>query len=77
MQGGFNAWEKQGLATQETGTDYQSTVFDSIQDEAETLAESATSFLRSPCWLELRPCCGTSDMPKDTSLLCIFRDAAG
>ncbi|KAL3142509.1 hypothetical protein ABBQ38_002832 [Trebouxia sp. C0009 RCD-2024] len=48
VAGGFSAWEKQGLGTQDTATNYQSTVLDSLADEAETLVESATSFVRDP-----------------------------
>ena len=46
VQGGFSAWEKQGLNTQSTGINYQITVLDSLSDEAESLVESATSFFR-------------------------------
>lgn len=48
VAGGFSAWEKQGLDTQSTGINYQTTVLDSLSDEAESLVESATSFFRDP-----------------------------
>ena len=46
LQGGFSAWEKQGLDVQSTGVDYQTTVFDSLSDEAEGLVERASSIFR-------------------------------
>ncbi len=46
VQGGFSAWEKQGLDAQSSGINYQTTVLDSLSDEAESLVESATSFFR-------------------------------
>ncbi|KAL0031642.1 hypothetical protein WJX77_011344 [Trebouxia sp. C0004] len=48
VAGGFRAWEKQGLDIQSSGINYQTTVFDSLSDEAESLVESATSFFRDP-----------------------------
>lgn len=48
VAGGFSAWQKQGLEVQSTGVNYQTTVLDSLSDEAESLVESATSFFRDP-----------------------------
>ena len=46
LQGGFSAWEKQGLDVQSTDVNYKTTVFDSLSDEVESLGERASSFLR-------------------------------
>lgn len=48
LAGGFSAWEKQGLDVQSTGVNYQTTVFDSLSDEAEGLVERASSIFRDP-----------------------------